>query len=187
MSKVSKKLERILDEAKVKYEVVEHKTTYTAHDKAATTAKTKVKPAEIVKALVLKADKDYILALLSSNKDLDKVKFKKVLNDRIKKERKRVKESDSKAAKKMKAYKKVELAKETWMRKNIRGKIGAVPPFSKLIKLLIFVDRLLLKQKYLYLGSGEYELSIKMMPKWYEKLETDLIKGSFTKTKTEKK
>ncbi|MEA1926007.1 MAG: YbaK/EbsC family protein [Patescibacteria group bacterium] len=187
MPKISKKLEKILDEANVKYEIVEHKTTYTAHDKAATTAKTKVEPAEIVKALVLKVDKDYILALLSSNKDLDKVKFKKAINDWIKKERKKLEKSDPKTAKKMKVYKKVELAKEVWMRKNVQGKVGAVPPFSKFTKLLIFVDKLLLRQKYLYLGSGEYELSVKMTPKRYEKLETDLIKGSFTKTKAGKK
>lgn len=187
MPKISKKLERVLDEANIKYEIIEHKTTYTAHDKAATTAKTKVEPAEIVKTLVLKADRDHLLALLPSNKDLDKVKFKKALNDWIKKEKKKLEKSDPKAAKKMKVYKKVELAKEAWMRKNVQGKIGAVPPFSKCTKLLIFVDRLLLKQKYLYLGSGEYELSIKMTPKGYEKLETNLIKGSFAKAKARKK
>ena len=181
MVKISKKLEKILEEGNIKYDIVEHRTTYTAEDRAATNAKNKIKPQEIVKTLVLKSDRNYVLALLSSNKDLDKTKFKKLINDQLQKRKKELARTDPKAAKKIKNYKKVDLAKESWMKKHIPGKIGAVPPFSNLLSLEMFVDKSLLKQKQLYFGCGEYELSIKMTPKNYEKLEKELVKGSFGK------
>lgn len=183
MKKISKKLEKLLEIEKFKYEVFEHKTTYTAHDTAATTAKSKIKPAEIVKSLIVRADKEYLLVLLPANKTLDTVKFKKFLNVLLKKRKQLVMKQNPKEAKKMKAYKKVELAREAWMKKNIPGKIGATPPFSKLIKLEVFVDGVLLRQKNLYLGTGEYELSIKTTPAQYKKLEDGLVKGSFGKVK----
>lgn len=183
MIKISKKLEKVLNEGKVKYEIIEHKTAYTAFDRAATNAKKKIKSQEIVKALVLKADNRYCIALLSSNKDLDVMKFKKLLNGEIQKMKKALSKTEPVQAKKIKAVKKVELAKEAWMKKNIPGKIGAVPPFSELIGLEIFIDRSLLRQKHLYLGCGEYEFSIKMTPKNYEKIEQELIKGSFSKAR----
>ncbi len=193
--KVSKKILSLLDKNKVKYEIIEHKTTYTAYDTAATTAKAKIKSAEIVKTLVLKVDKNYILALMSASKMLDKTKLKKVLNDANKKEKKALelqarKSTDEKEkrelvklAKKKTGVKKIEFAKEAWMKKNIPGKVGAVPPFSILTKLQVFVDGSLLLQKGLYLGSGEYECSIKMTPAQYQKLESELVKGSFGKAR----
>lgn len=179
MKKISKKLEKLLETEKFKYEIFEHRTTYTAHDTAATTAKSKIKPVEIVKSLIVKADREYLLVLLPANKILDTVKFKKFLNALLKKKKQAMMKQDPKEAKKIKAYKKVELAKEAWMKKNIPGKIGATPPFSKLIKLDVFVENILLKQKKLYLGTGEYELSIKTTPAQYQKLEDNLVKGSF--------
>lgn len=198
MARVPKKIIELLDKSKIKYEIIEHRTTYTACDTAATNAKNKIKPEEVVKALAVKIDKEYVLALLSSNKMLDKSKLKKVVNDLIKKERKKV-EADAKKskeekktkelvgrAKKMVAIKKVEFAKEAWMKKNIMGKIGAIPPFSVLTKTRIFVDGSLFRQKQLYLGSGEYEFSIKITPAQFLKLEKDLIKGSFSAAKKKK-
>ena len=149
MVKISKKLEKVLAEGKVKYDIVEHKTAYTAFDRAATNAKNKIIAQEIVKALVLKADGKHVLALLSSNKDLDMVKAKKLLNAELLKEKKALAKIEPAKAKKIKALKKIELAKEAWMKKNIPGKIGAVPPFSELIGLEILIDRALLRQKHL--------------------------------------
>lgn len=195
MVKISKKILNLLDENKIKYEIVEHRTTYTAYDTAATTAKIKIKPQEVVKALVMKADKNYVLALVPSNKMLDKTKLGKVINDTIKKEKKSLetqvkklknekekKELSTLAKKKVNA-KKIEFAKEAWMKKNILGKIGAVPPFLQITKLQVFIDGSLLRQEQLYLGSGEYEYSIKMTPAQYQKLESELVKGSFGKAK----
>lgn len=187
MKRPSKKIEKLLEDEKIKFEIVEHKTTYTAMDTAATTAKYKIKPTEIVKVLVVKADKDHVLVLLPSNKNFDPAKFKKTVNEDRKKVKKQLQKEEPKEAKKIKACKKVELAKESWMKKNLPGKIGAVSPFSRLIKLEIFIERILLRQKNLYLGSGEYEFSIKMTPRNYEKLEDKLVKGCFSKVKKKMK
>ncbi|MDI6778060.1 MAG: YbaK/EbsC family protein [Patescibacteria group bacterium] len=168
---VSKKIFDYLKKKKYKFEIIEHKTTYTAFDTARTTQKQekKVKPEEIVKALVVKADKDYFLALVPAGKRLNKKKLLKAANALKKK-------------KKEKSYKTLNLAKEAWMKKNILGRVGATPPFRELVKLDIYVDGVLAKQKSLYLGSGEYEYSIKVPASQYLKSEIP-IKGSFSMKK----
>jgi len=164
---ISKRVLDYLKKKKYKYEVIEHKTTYTAWDTARTTQKQekKVKPEEVVKALVVRADKDYLLALVPANKRLDKKKLLKVVNADRKK-------------KKIPAAKSAELAKEAWMKKNISGKVGATPAFRELTKLDIYIDNVLVKQKNLYIGSGEYEYSVKLATRQYLKNETP-VKGNF--------
>jgi Ala-tRNA(Pro) deacylase len=163
---ISKKITNYLDGKKYKYQVIEHKTTFTAWDTAQTE---KVKPQEVAKALVMKADNDYLLALLPSNKNLDKQKLLKIINAQRKKN-------------KEKKYKKIDLAKEAWMKKNLPGKVGATPPFSEIVKLNIYIDNLLAKNKKIYVGSGEYTESLLISISQYLKMEKP-AKGSFGKTK----
>ncbi|TAK94780.1 hypothetical protein EPO05_05875, partial [Patescibacteria group bacterium] len=106
---LSKKVVGYLDKQKYKYQIVEHRTTFTAWDTAQTEH---VKPQDVSKALVLKLDKEYAVALIPANKNLDKQKFLKAYNVWIKKDIAKV------AAAKTKAVKKVEFAKEVWMKKN---------------------------------------------------------------------
>ncbi len=164
---VSKKILDYLKKKKYKFEIIEHKITYTAFDTAQTIQKKekKVKPEEVVKTLVVKADKNYFLALVPANKRLDKKKLLKTINADRKK-------------KKLAAIKSVNLAREAWMKKSILGKVGATPAFRELLKLDIFIDNALAKQKNLYVGSGEYEYLIKVEAKQYLKNE-ELVKGSF--------
>ncbi|PIU79541.1 MAG: hypothetical protein COZ28_02715 [Candidatus Moranbacteria bacterium CG_4_10_14_3_um_filter_44_15] len=169
---ISKKILDYLKKKKYKFEIIEHKTTYTAYDTARTTQKQekKMKPEEIVKALVVKADRDYLLALVPANKRLDKKKLQKTINADRKK-------------KKLAPAKSLDLAKEVWMKKNISGKVGATPAFREFLKLDIFIDNALAKQKNLYVGSGEYEYSIKIAAKQYLKNE-EPVKGSFSSHNT---
>ncbi|GBE17097.1 prolyl-tRNA synthetase [bacterium BMS3Abin15] len=163
---ISKKIIKYLDDNKYRYEVIQHRTTYTAWDTAQTE---KVKPQEVAKSLVLKTDKDYIVAVVPSNKNLDKKKLLKIINTKRKKE-------DNKSVKK------VEFAKETWMKKNIDGKVGATPPFAGILKTDIYVDKSLLNSSKIYLGSGEYDASIRVSTKEYLKKENP-ITGSFNMKK----
>lgn len=163
MVKIPAKIKGYLDKNKYKYDIIEHRTTYTAWDTAQTE---KVKPQEVGKALVLKADKEIIVALLPANRNLDKQKFLKILNAGRKKQG-------------LKSAKKIEWAKEAWMKKNIPGKVGAVPPFRELLKLDIYIDNLLTKNKKIYLGSGEYDASIRVSTSQYMKVEQP-IKGNFS-------
>lgn len=163
---ISKSIINYLEKNKYKYEIIEHKTTYTAWDKAQTE---KVKPQEVAKALVMKADNEYVLALVPSNRNLDKNKLLKLINAGQKK-------------KGEKTLKKIDFAKEAWMKKNIPGKVGAVPPFKGLIKLEIYLDNLLGKNKKIQVGSGEYTMSVKINTSQYIKTESP-VRGSFSKSK----
>lgn len=160
---ISKKIIKYLDDNKYKYEVIEHKTTYTAWDTAQTE---KIKPQEVAKVLVMKVESDFVLALIPSNKNLDKKKLLQLVNIGKKKLGE-------------KTAKKIDFAKELWMKKNLPGKVGATPPFCGLLKIPIYFDKILMKNKKIYVGSGEYTMSIRVNLKEYLKKE-GLIAGSFS-------
>jgi prolyl-tRNA editing enzyme YbaK/EbsC (Cys-tRNA(Pro) deacylase) len=159
---ISKKITDFLEKKGYKFQIVDHKTTFTAWDVAQTE---KIKPSDVVKALALKGNNDYFVALIPADKKLDKAKFLKFINGLRKKS-------------KEKAYPKVDFAKEAWMKKNLPGKLGAIPPFSGILKVAIYADKLLSKKKFLYLGSGNYETSLRISAKQYFKLENP-AGGSF--------
>ena len=180
---ISKKIIKYLDDNKYKYEIIEHRTTYTAWDTAQTE---KVKPQEVGKTLVLKVDNDWTVAVIPSNRNLDKKKLLKLVNAYRKSafaptgaKAMADKKASKDKEKKFKPYKKIEFAKEPWMKKNIPGKLGATPPFAGILKSEIFVDKLVLKNKKIYLGSGEYDASIRVSASQYMKKENPII-GSFS-------
>jgi len=183
---ILKNLEKFLKDAKVKYEVVKHKTVYTALDKAKTL---KIKPKEVTKTLVLKLGSgktaQYVLASIPADKNFDKEKFKKLFNDWLKKAAK----ADGSTmlttkGKIFKAVKEIGFAEEKWIKKNIfKTKAGgAVPPFGNLFKTPSFIDKSLLKAKKLVVNAGGFEESVAIMSKQLEKIE-GFVQGSFSKTK----
>ena len=154
--KIPAKIIKYLGSKKIKYEIINHKTVYTAYDKAATL---KVKPNVIGKTLVLKADKELIMVLASGNKNLDLVKLKKLAK-----------------------AKKLAFISETIIKNKFKGiKLGAIPPLGEIYKLPLFIDGGLAKEKNIFVNSGVYEFSFKMPPKVFEKLGAVL--GNFSKTK----
>ena len=123
---ILKGLQNLLEKSGVKHEVIDHKTVYTALDSAETQH---IKPQEVVKTLVMKiSSKKHVLALIPANKNLDKKKLLKEVNVWLKKEGE-------------KTVKAVEFAKEAWMKKNVKGKIGATVPFGSLEKMTTFTDK----------------------------------------------
>ncbi len=167
--KIGKKILDYLDKNKYKYEIVKHRTTYTSWD----TAKTKkIKPQEVAKTLIVKIDEDWIMAVLPSDKNLDRKELLKLINTEKKK-------------KKENLVKKLDLADEKWLKKNMKiGKLGAVPPFRLLSKDIYF-DKTLLKNKKIYLNSGEYDASFKISSSQYIKVEKP-ITGKFSVKKPKK-
>ena len=169
---VPKKILNHLDNNKVKYEVLEHKTVYTASDKAGTLH---TDPKAVAKTAVLKMDnKDYAIALVPADKLLDKQKIKKAINTQRKKSQE-------------KAFKKVDFANERWMNKNIDGKVGATPPFGQIWQLPTLVDNTLLKQKKVFVNGGDYNTSIQLTNAAFTKSLGDFLKGSFSAAKPKKK
>lgn len=164
---ISKKLVNYLENNKYRYSVIEHRTTYTAWDTAQTE---KVKPGEVAKSLVLSVDNEWIIALVPADKNLDKKKLLAIFNKKRKRENK-------------KSAKKVGFAPEVWMKKNIPGKVGATPPFREILKMEIYMDKLLGKNKKIYLGSGEYNFSLLINTSQYLKKEKPVLGALSVKRK----
>src|SRR5690349_16863266 len=113
------KVQTYLKKLKIKYDVVEHKTVFTVYDLAQTT---KINMNAIVKTLLVKADKEYKLVMLPAHRRLNIDALKKLLG-----------------------AKKVSIAKESDMAKEMKVKPGALTPFGGLHKLGVVVDKDLLK------------------------------------------
>lgn len=175
---ILKNLEKFLKDAKVKYEVVKHRTVYTALDKANTL---KIKSKEVAKTVVLKLGSgklaQYVVASIPADKNFDKEKFKLIFNDWLKK----VAKADGKV---FKAVKEIDFADEAAIKKNIIKikKGGTVAPFGGLYKLPTFIDKSLLKVKKLIVNAGGFEESIRIAGNQLEKADK-MIKGSFSKAK----
>lgn len=164
---ISKKVINFLEKSKVKYEIIKHKTVYTAFDKSRTL---KEKNNIIGKTLVLKiSPKEMAIILIPGDKNLDKVKIKKIINLQRKKEDKKI-------------VKKIEFASERLMKGRLKGmKMGAVIPFGTLFKTLTFVNKSLLNKKRIIVNSGCHNHSMAIKGKDLEKIIPDLIIGSFAK------
>lgn len=157
---VPKKLLNLLNENNVKHEILTHKTTYTAYDEAMTLG---IKPQEVAKVLVVKADKDYILTAIPASKNLDLKKLKKMVE-----------------------AKKLDFIKESQIKKLLGKKTGIFSAFGSLYKLPVYLDRSLTKLKFLITNAGDFIASVKIKPKDFIKLEEPVI-GSFSEAKPKKK
>lgn len=168
---ILKDLQKMLEKNKIKHEVIDHRTVFTALDNARTQH---INPKEVVKTLVMRIDaKKHILALIPADKNLDKKKLLKEVNKWLKKEGE-------------KAVKAVEFAKEAWMKKNVKGKVGATIPLGSLNNMTAFIDRSLLKNKNLIINSGDYEKSVKIATKKFIDME-EMVKGAFSEAKKKMK
>ena len=151
---MDKKLQKFLDNSKIKYKVVEHKKVYTALNEAETQH---LNEKTVAKTVLIKSDKSYAIVVVPAAKYVDFNKVKKAL-----------------------AAKKVSMAKESDMTKVLKTKIGLVHPFGNLYKLPVFIDSALLKQKVIIASAGSYTESVEITPKDFEKL-VQPAKGSFSK------
>jgi len=161
---ISKKLINLLKKKGVKYGVIEHRTVFTAYDKAQTL---KVPEKIVGKTLVINfgppsaAGKKFGLVLIPANKNFAKEKFRKLTK-----------------------AKKIDFVKEVWMKKNLKGvKVGAIPPFGNLWGLPTFIDRALLLQSKIIANSGDYNFSIELNPKVLKKVIPHLVVGNFSQAK----
>ena len=166
MASIPSKVIKFLEKSGIKYEIIKHRTVYTAYDKAATL---RMKPNIVGKTLVLKTDSDMVVVLIPGNKNLDKVKFHKILNIWRKKQG-------------IELSKKIDFISEVVMKNKFKGiKLGSIPPFGKLFGLPTFIDKGLSKEKKIFINTGIYEESFKVSPKIFDKLEA--ISGIFAKAK----
>ncbi len=157
-TKIPVKLIKYLEKAGVKHEILEHKTVYTAIDAAITMKK---KMQEIAKSLLIKVDKDYYIALLPADNNLNFDKLKKTISKETKKEIKTIK-----------------IPGEKIMENALKIKAGSLTAFGKMHKAKVIVDKKMEKIKKAIFASGSSNHSIEMAVKDFIKLENAIL-GNF--------
>lgn len=133
---IHKKLDAYLKQAKVKFDVVSHKTVFTVYDLAQTL---KEKFESIAKTLLVKVDKEYVLVVMPANQRLDFGKLKKALQ-----------------------AKEIRLAKEKEMKDKFKVAPGSMTPFGPLYKVSVVVDKSLTKTKQALFSAGSFTDSVRM-------------------------
>ncbi len=142
---IGKKVLNYLDKHGISFDVVDHKTIYTAHDLAQTL---RSDLDSIAKALLVKVDSQYKIIVLPAGRKID----------------------FSKLAKALKA-KKVSIPKEKVMEKVLKVKVGGITPFGALHKLETLVDKSLLKTQKVIMNAGSFNQSVHMKVKDFINLE----------------
>lgn len=167
---MTKKLQKLLDESKVKYEVVKHKKVFTAYDAAATLH---LKLNAIAKGLLVKTNKPlesgkkpYSIAIVPADKNIDLKKLAQAMTTR-----------DLRITK-------VEIPKEGIMKTQFKVKPGSMSAFGSIYKLKTFVDKSV-KGEMIF-ASGEFTESVKMKVVDFIKLENAKM-GNFSVAKKIKK
>ncbi len=155
-----------LEKMGVSHDILEHKTVYTAID-AANTLKKKLD--EIVKSLVVKADKDYYLVLLPANKNLSEEKLKKAIGKQ-----------------KGKEIKTVKIPGEKIMKNALKIKEGALSAFGKIHKLPVIADKELDKLKKGVFSTGGSNHSVEMRMKDFINLEEATLENLGVKKRIKK-
>ncbi len=141
---VPKKILTFLDKNLVKYTILDHKLVYTAFDLSQTL---KVSPQQISKTIVIKTDKEYILAVLSAAHYINLAKLTKILK-----------------------IKRLAIVNEKTVSKIFKIKPGTITPFGKLYKIKVYLDKTLLKSKNIITQSGSLKNSINFKPKDFLKI-----------------
>lgn len=159
IKKISKEANNVLDalkKAKIRFNKIEHKVVYTAHDAAKTT---KRKLGEMAKVVLVKVDNSLALVVIPAGKYTDLAKVKKALR-----------------------AKKIALASESDITKYLKTKVGLLHPFGHIYKIPTLLDKSLAKAKKMVAAAGSYTHSVEMAVKDFEKL-VQPVKGIFSKNK----
>jgi len=162
-TKLPVKLVKYLEKAGVKHEILEHRTVYTAIDAAATLRR---KLEEIIKTLLIQADRDYYLILLPAGQNVDFDKLKKAI--------------EKMSGKKIKS---VKIPSEKIMEKVLKIKAGALSAFGQFHKLPVIAEKNLSKAKKVVLSGGSLNHSVEMTAKDFVKLENAVLASFGVKKK----
>ena len=142
--KIFSQIAELLRENNVEYATKRHAPTLTSLD----SARERGEPLKIgAKALLLKTDKDFIMAVLPADRRLDTKALRAILHTRN-----------------------IRFATTEELR-SLTGLVpGAVPPFGSILGLRMLVDKALFAEEYMAFNAGSLEISIKMKTADYHKL-----------------
>ena len=190
IKQLSNSITKLLDAAKVKYQTLEHKVVFTAHDVGATTKK---KLGEIAKVVLVRVEGTPISVIASPEalRGARQSHEKKIASDAFAMTKGAYfvlivlpagKYVDFGGIKKALKAKKVSMASEKDITKYLKTKVGLLHPFGSEYNLRTLLDKGMLKAKKMIASAGTYTHSIEISLKNFEKI-TQPIKGSFSKSK----
>jgi len=151
--KIYEQIVKLLEKNKCEFKTYEHEPVFTSEQAA------KVRSMRLeqgAKALVMIADKNPIMLVLSAANKVDSQAFKR----------------DYKV-------KDLRMAKPEEVEQITNLKIGAIPPFGNLFDLLVYVDERLRENRKISFNAGLHERSIEMYYADFEKLVKP-TRGNFT-------
>lgn len=152
---IPRKVISFLKKNKISYKTLKHEIAYTAQEIAAAQH---ISGDQVAKAVLVKTEKNYILAVLPATYLIDFTKLKKLAK-----------------------VKKATLAKEEEMTKLFPDiEPGALPPLSPLLNLPIYVDISLSENIDIAFNAGTHLDMIRMKYRDFEKINKPVI-GSFGK------
>lgn len=126
-----------LKKSGVNFEILSHKPVYTSEE-AAKEREVELKTG--VKAMVFKAENEFIMALVPANKRVNVNKLKEIHGTEIK------------------------LASSRQVSKRTDCEVGSVPPFGFEKKLKTYMDKKILDNKEVNFNAGLHTKSVKMKP-----------------------
>jgi len=161
----NKQLIKKLDDWGVDYEVLKHKTVFTAYDVAATLKK---ELNEIAKTLIIQADKHFYFVAVPADKNLDFQKIKKAIQ---------------KMGVKVKT---ISIPSEKAILSKLKINPGKISGFASAHKLPSIIDKDLAKKKKVVFSAGDVKESIWMAVKDYLKVEEPRVEIIGVKRKIKK-
>ncbi len=145
-----KKLNRFLNDQKVKYVTISHSLAYTAQEIAASAH---IHGKDLAKTVIVKIDGDMAMAVLPASFKLDLRRLKKIVG-----------------------AKKVELAAEKEFQDRFQGcALGAMPPFGNLYDMRVYADKSLSEDEKIAFNAGSHTELIQLAYKDFERLVTPKI------------
>jgi Ala-tRNA(Pro) deacylase len=161
---INKKITKLLEDNKVKYEILAHRKVYTAFDASQTL---KVHPKEIAKSLIVQVKRNFYMVILGADKNLD---FGKI-------------------AKKFKvAQKDIKIPSEKILINKFKIKPGSAHVFASLYKIPTLIDKSFTNSTSGIFSSGSFTESFKIKLKDYLKIgESEIfVFGKAKKLKIQK-
>jgi Ala-tRNA(Pro) deacylase len=144
------KLKAVLDEAKVSYEIYNHRMSFTAQE---TAHSLRHSGNEMAKVVVLKANGACVMAVVPGNRMVSLKKARLAL-----------------------AARDVSVASEKEFGALFPGcEVGAMPPFGNLFGLPVYVDPALESEEEIFFNAGNHQQSVRMSYADFKRLVNPLI------------
>ncbi|HEY3302716.1 MAG TPA: YbaK/EbsC family protein [Candidatus Binatia bacterium] len=144
------KLKKTLDEAKISYEIYNHRLSFTAQETAQSLRHSGKKMAKVV---ILKANGSYAMAVVPGNRMVSLRKARLAL-----------------------AARDVSVAGEKEFDALFPGcEIGAMPPFGNLFGLPVYVDPALETEEEIFFNAGNHQQTVRMSYGDFRKLVNPMI------------